>query len=516
MDTNKRVQIIAGTPFILTFAILFIGRLSLLGQGHMDDTDEIPFLLLIKNFNQLTHLDADAWNDQVFLMWSTYIETFIRVPQVFFLQLYSKMIALPIDSTQSLAVISFFNVLISIGISFVFYKILIRLRFTPKISLLGIIILASFINSNLYIRHIISYDSSLLFHLLALYILLKDKPLRKDYIYAGLFTAIGFFDYYGYYMMFFIIWIIGIFQLKEKTIKSIIFFTFYLAFPSFIFLGIFTYIASLSGESYLDFLKMFSTTIYHGSSEEALSYFYIYLKEVEKGWGILALFSSILGCFYLLFHRQSYSPKAHIFFISGVLAYLTYAIYAQFTQGMVFYGRVLHMYFPFFIIPILAIVQKHQRLIPGLSVASLIVFCLTIYELREIAYPRSTLYQLGLLSEKVNAEYVYELQPGIAYDFRVPYFDKNESKLPHIQLSKTNFAPAFQENIILKNFGFFFHYPDSFINSYKPFSPSPKDKSVFNKLHFMSHPAYTFEYCTKGGREFFLEKKIMLEIYQRK
>ncbi|MCO5229671.1 MAG: hypothetical protein M9958_00805 [Chitinophagales bacterium] len=502
--------------FWLIFLGIFIGRLSLLGQGHLDDPDEIPFLELLKQFDKLLQLDADAWNNQVFVMWSTYFETLYRLPQVFVLKWYASWINMPMESTQALASVAFFNLLVVMGISYVFYKILNRLSFDRNLSLLGMLLLASFINSNLYIRHINSYESSFLIHLIALLILLKEKLTWKDYWVAGILSAVAYFDYYGFFMMFLIIWIIGIFRLETKTLKTIALCTVSLSLPAFVLLLFFQGISSLSGHSYIDFTILFSTTIFHGSPEETLKYAYIYLSSVEGMWGYLMFFLCMLGLLYSVFYRKRYSSKAKLFLYSGMTAYLIYGIYAVLTKEMVFYGRVFHMYLPFIVVAVLMIIQRHKVLMIPFFIFAFLNGVFVVKELNDIGYPRSLIYNYGLFeNEPDHYQFVYELKPGIEYNYKKYYFEGNDIDVPKLWMPKTQFQPRIKGDLILQNFGFFFHYPDNFTESYTPFKKPTGYKKVLEKKHFMSHPAYTFEYCTKYGRQFFLDKKFEVTIYKK-
>ena len=42
-----------------------------------------------------------------------------------------------------------------------------------------------------------------------------------------------------------------------------------------------------------------------------------------------------------------------------------------------------------------------------------------------------------------------------------------------------------------------------------------KENIVFRKTHFMSHPAYAFEYCTVAGKIFFVEKQFQIMIIKK-
>ncbi len=500
--------------FTITFSLLLIGRLMLLGQGHLDDTDEIPFLTLLNNYDRLFDFDIDAWNDQVFVMWSTHIETLIRLCQAFFLKIYADIINLPPESTQALVVMGFFNVIVSMLISFVFYRILLRLAFKYEIAILGMLMYAAFVNTNLYIRHVISYDTSLLIHLFALYVLLGNQLKRKHYIFAGILSAIGYFTYYGNFMMYLIVWLIGMYRLPRSMFKYIEYSS-YLVIPSFLLLFILEGISQVSSHSYIDFMFLFSTTIFHGSPDETLKYAYIYMSLVEGLWGYLIFFLCLLGILFAFFYRKSYSESAKFFLFSGISVYLVYGIYAVITGEMVFYGRVFHMYFPFMIVAVLMIIQRYHRLIQVFYILAFVNGIFVVKELNSIGYPRSIIYNYGLFEkESRDYQFVHELKPGIEYNLKKYYFEGNDVEIPNLWLPNPNFTPKIDGDLTLKNFGFYFHYPDSFMESYQEYSASKDEKLVLEKLHFMSYPAYTFEYCTKYGRAFFLDKKLKIGIYQ--
>lgn len=500
--------------FWLIFIGIFVGRFMLLGEGHLDDTDEIPFLELLKQSDKLFQFDVAAWNNQVFVMWSTYFETLYRLPQVFILKWYASWIDMPIESTQALAAVAFFNLIVVMAISYVFYRILLRLSFDKNLSLLGMLLLASFINSNLYIRHINSYESSFLIHLIALFVLLKNKLTWKDYWVVGTLTAIAYYDYYGFFMMFLIIWIIGIYRLEAKSIKNIACCTISLSLPAFVLLFFFQGVSVLSGHSYFDYLFLFSTTIFHGSPEETLTYVYQYLHLVEGNWGLLFLVMTGFGMMFMFFYRKSYSALSKVVLLSGLIAYLVYGLYAVITKEMVFYGRVFHMYYPFMVIAVLMLIQKYKRLVPFVYVIASICFVLSINNLKEIGYPRTIVYQLGLFDEHSDYQFVNEIEPGIEYNYKKLYFEQFKG-FPTYKINLKKGDAKFKGELILKNFSFFYHYPDSFMNKYQELKRPEGYKKRYSRPHFMSHPAYTFEYCTRYGRAFFLDKKFEITIYQK-
>jgi hypothetical protein len=497
---------------ITVLLFLFAGKSMLLGTGHLDDTDENPFILLLDNFDQLLAGNLDAWNYQVLVLWSTYPETAIRLFEAFFLKIYASYLHLPPTHIESLKLMGLFNVFVSLAQVIVFYLILIRLKFDKNTALAGILIYSAFLNTNLYIKHILPYDMSLLLYLISLYIILSEKLSLKKLFIVGVLSSIGFYCYFGNFMFSAILFIVLVFkqfsQPKSLAKHTVIFLT-----PYLLFLLSLELISRQSGKSYIMHTLVFSGTIYHGSPEESLIYLFNYFFVVEKFWGILMIVSLTISFFLVL--KIKIIEQVKIVVSAGAIAYMVYAIYATATGGMVFYGRVIHMYIPFVVIFILYFLQIFNYVVISLSLIAAVNFLLVIKELNSLGYPRSIVYQKNLFDSGENISFYSELRCGITYDYRHPYFfDAGiEHSWPDIYMEVAQ-KKKFEVPHQLINFCFFFHYPDDFIDKYQKFSPPVGYQKIYEKKHFMSHPAYTFEYCTKIGRKFFIEKDLKIQIFR--
>jgi hypothetical protein len=187
---------------ITILVIIFIARLQLLGKGSLEDTDEWSFLHLLMHFDDLLSLNIKSWLNMAFHANSPLFESFFRFFQVFFLKIYANIIGVSTTSSEALVIISVFNVITTIFISFILYKILIRFGFNRIVSIIGIIIFSTLFNSNLYIRHILAYDTALLFNLLGLYVAIKPNINKLNIFLSGVFCSIGYFSYAGYFTFF--------------------------------------------------------------------------------------------------------------------------------------------------------------------------------------------------------------------------------------------------------------------------------------------------------------------------
>lgn len=496
---------------VIVLLILFLGRLTFLGYGHLEDTDEGPYYLILENFKQLRVWNIDSWNSMVFFAWSNYIESFIRFIQTFFLHVYADTRGIPYAVPESLAVIAFFNILFSICIGVAFYKILRVLKYSRGLASLGVLVLGAFFNQNLYIRHILPYDSSFFFHLVSICILLSRPSQYLCVFFAGVLGAIGFFNYYGNFPLYIITYCLILYTILDNwklwLFKSVLF-----ASPLIGFFLFFQYLSVQSGESYWLFLKIFTTTIFHGSPEESLVFIYKYFYEVEGVWGICSLVVSVFGSYVLLkkWMTNKNDPSAILVF-SSIAVYVIYAVYAYATGEFVFYGRVVHLFYPFIVIGIIACIHEYRKMKIPLVLGAVLNFANVVITLNSLGYPRSMIYEFGLYN-KGNYQYQFDLKPAIIYDHQVPLFEKMGENLPKIYLPKFHVRNDYQDSFLLKNFGFFYHYPDTFMKTYKYIPIESNGELLVSRLHFMSFPAYTYEYCTQKGRAFLQDKSIKVSV----
>lgn len=486
----------------LVLLILLISRLSLIGKGCLEDSDELPFIFLLENLTKLISLDIESWLNMVFHAHSSLLETFFRLVQSFFLIQYAKFNDLPITSSNSLIVMTFFNIITTTLISLVFYKILIRLGFNYLFSILGVIILSTFVNTNLYIRHILAYDTALLFNLLGLYVVLKEHLNKRGIIISGFFICIAYFTYVGYFLFIpsVLFLIIIKFPLKIKGIvqKTALFFI-----PFCIFLIIIEFFSYSIGESYINNSILFASTITQGTPKESLVFVFKYFNEVEGIWGILMLILFFTGFLMNFVSKKIYTPLNYLILVF-TFSYILYGLFAYFSNSLVFYGRILHMFYPIIVIGILIFLKEIKILAPIILVFALINFQIILKDLNHIDYPRSLIYEYNLFNINNNLIFKNELENAVVYDSNITNL---------IEVPK-NIKPSDNKTFILKNFCFFYHFPNEFMDTYVPFTKTGNTTLLISKNHFMSHPAYSFEYTSKEGRAFFKEKEFKIEVYE--
>jgi hypothetical protein len=405
-----------------------------------------------------------------------------------------------------LYVVGLYNILISLITLFLFFRILLKLGFTFELSLTGLILLGTLFNYNIYTRHILPYESALMFQLAAFNLLLRPNLTYRAILIAGLLSVIGLTNYLGGFMFIFInggYLIFSYYKNPRLAFKYVILFS----LPFVLLLLFYEVLCRANGMSYIFSLSQYYDTVYtEASLDEGLIYLFLYFYMVEKCWGIAILVLFFVGGFVIL--RRSDTLKMKQVLLLGIVAYVVYGGYVYFIQTMPFHGRILHMYYPFVIMGVLGFVQ-YQKLLRSSYMALCMIllasvnYAFVIHDFNRLGYPRSALYRGHLFEEKNRVGFTYysEIENSLCYEDRADsYIDS---------MGETRLQPG---QYVLVNFCFLNHYPDSFIQNYKPFVKQGTDSVIYENTHFQSHPAYTFEYCTRPARHFFIDKQIKLRV----
>jgi hypothetical protein len=492
----------------MVLLVLFTGRLAISGQGYLEDSDEVDYFCAEDAFDALVAFRFSEFSHQISLTEGKPTETLFKVAQVPIHRLWALVIHEPRHSPSGLWILGFINILVSLSVLLVFYLILLALNIRKEAALLAMAALGVLVNFNLYTRHLLSYDLGLLFPLLSLLILIRsesknEKELQK----AGFISSLGFTSYHGLFMIYPIIgaWLFYSSSKSGIEFKKRIRFIAKGFFPLLVFYEIFFWIGGHS--FFLELLKI-GGSIGQGSFNEGIIYAPLYLSKVE-GWLGIIIFILMLLATILGISQKATLPAQRLLLIS-VMAYLLFSFAVYFLHAFVFYGRIMHLYIPFFVLGAVLFLE-HWNITRSKFIQTLLFLSLgfqyfeNIKSLNSFTYPRKVL-SLFPLSEshiKSNSNFFY-------YEL-----DLSENYITNQRFIKqgTQFSNSIQEPLFFKNTCFFQHHPDRFIETYKPFDSKEK-KIVFEKLHFMSYPAYTFEYCSSYGRTFYLEKQIKIAVYQ--
>lgn len=494
--------------FVFVFAVLLVGRLCIAGAGYLEDQDEFLYIWIHANFPGFIHLAT--WRQCIFRIQGQPPEIAIRLFEYITLLPLSSATGKQMLHPDILYFVGLYNILVSLITLYVFFRILRKLDFSVTVSLTGVLLLGTLFNYNMYTRHILPYENAFLFQLLAFNLLLRDNLRPRTILFAGLLSAIGLTNYMGGFMFIFINGGYLVFA-NYKDLKVALKIALLFVLPFVGLLLFFEVLVRMEGRSYINFLRGYANTVgTEGSYEEGLTYVFLYFKLVEKWWGLLLLLLSVPGM-YMIFSK-SRSAKTKRVMLLGIIAYLAFGGTVFFLHKLVFEGRVLHIYYPFIIIGVLGLIQQ-QKLLPVNRILLPVVFfaclnyCFVIRDFNRIGYPRNAIYKYHLFEEKGKTSFTYydEISPSINYGDRKGFF---------IDSVGNHILPS--GHYVLKNIAFLVTAPDSLLKSYKPRPMAKTDSVVFEELDYESHPAYTMEYCTRTGRQFYLDHQLKIQVIKTK
>jgi len=495
--------------FLIVMICLFIGRLAISGQGYLEDSDEVDYYCSEDAFDALLHFKIIDFSRHISLTEGKPTEALFKTAQVPIHRIWAWAINSPRHSPSGLWILGFINILISLALLCVFYLLQRALNIRKNAATLGVALLGIFINFNLYTRHLLSYDTGLLFPMLSLLVLIRPvADERKKLLLAGFLAALGFTSYHGHFMMYAIIggWLLLLppsqsFNFRSRIITMAMGFV-----PLLIIYEMFFWIGGNS--FFIENLKI-GGTINQGAYTDGFIFAPLYLYQIEGFAGIVLLALFLLSVFFAL-REKSTAPAQKLLFLA-IASYLVYGFAVFALHFFVFYGRIFHLYYPFMVLGVIVLFEKwkvtRNIYFHAVCYALLAIqYFFNIQDMNSFTYPRKVIDSFGLAdynNGRVEKQFFYELRCSENYinNHRFLQYGACPNKLN-------------EGTYEISNTCFFNHYPDFFLNTFNQHHFAD-GKSVYSKLHFMSHPAYTFEYCSAYGREFFREKQFHISIIKK-
>ncbi|OGX83504.1 glycosyltransferase family 39 protein [Hymenobacter glacialis] len=192
------------------------------------------------------------------------------------------------NSPPSLQVPQAFNVLI-MGLNALLLYRIYRRFFSANISLVGIVLYSGLVNTNVYLRHILPYDHSLFFFLLALSGLLAptDAGTTRRHWWSGILAGVSYAVYPGYFLGPLVLLGLSLALSlvpegrEEKPLMRRLKPVVSLLAGLVAVLVTFELLARLSDTSYLASSRYIATTVTQGSFDEGFSFIATYFWEVE-------------------------------------------------------------------------------------------------------------------------------------------------------------------------------------------------------------------------------------------
>lgn len=503
--------------WICLIIVIGIYRFSLTDRGALVFPDELSY---VETFNALHNLfkdDLKGFCKHISSIGAIPGNTTIRMIPAIGQLFLCKLTGVPVFNPYSLKVATAFNVIISLFILIVFYKLSFLLfNKDPKTAFLSMFIYGLVVNNNIYIRHIVPYDISLLCFLSSLYIIVKSSITNyqlKTYIISGILVGFGFAIYQGYYFFPVLIFTLILFNKNlpifsnQKLIGILIFVI--SAVTVLLFYEILAKIGDVS--LFNTYLLLGQKDFSLGDFNEGFIFIFKYLFEVEGVMGILIIAFSLL-CYAKIFLHFSKAKTSHnnyfvlkMLLMISLTGYLIHASLSYFFHSKVFFGRLLHMYYPFLIWAIFIILSdiRNKKLkywmttfTIVISLYSFVIFSIKYYSL---GYPRDILYKKGIKIENVNyTNIIHETPPYVVFASPDPWNAKTGK--PYMD----------NKNYKLVNFCFLIHNMKDLV----PYKQKDNEKLIFSRPHFNTFPAYYYEGHTPQERAWLKERQYKISVYE--
>jgi hypothetical protein len=485
--------------FLVTIIVLLtVIKLNLIGTGFLAFPDEFRYLSTGKALRDLSGLKIGDAINAIFSTEGRPADAILKMIPLaiqFVTASIFNLNYLESNNSYPLFIFNFIIYCLILIVHFKFSKLVLRDSF---LALISVLLFGSLTNSYLYLRHALPYDSSLLMYYLVIYKTIKysedDRLLFKNSFILGFFSFLGYLIYPGYFTLYIIdLFLFFFINLTKKNIFKKVVHSSYYIFGSIFCLIAFEAMSRLGGVSYIwDALKL-SVSITQGSFEESFTFIIKYLFEVEFVTGIILILSSTLFCFFLIYQIRKKTFKQHsliiLLGIAVIGVFLAYASAGYFLHKMVFYGRLLHQYFPFICIfslfslnELIKINRKKQLILVILSIIFVLNFGVNFIQYYSFSYPRDIFWELSKTYNLKEIENVCE-------------YDDNWSAMP----SEKEFrnigihtkTDSQYHNILMLNCSNI--SPINDLTKYHPFYPKDDYIIVESKPHFINCKAYQYE-----------------------
>lgn len=501
--------------------ILAIYRLTLVDRGAFAFYDETRYQSALQAVQKILQCDFAGFCFEVSNTDGRPGDVISRLLPAFIQYAVFKASGLPLENPNSLLIPVFCNVFISLLISFLFYKISILL-FKGKefVSLVGTVLFSLLVTNNLYIRHILPYDTSLCIALFILYYLLKELSKSNGFLHSRSVELIGFLVglqytvYPGHYFFVALFGLLVFFLDKEdftslNKLKKLLRY----GLAAFLVLLFFQALSMVGNNSFYAGSTRISQTITQGSFEEGFAFLGKYLLEVERPMGYILLVTTmsfiVVSVFYFYKNGFSYlrtDGKLNLILLCTLAGYLFHGSLSTLFHKMVFHGRLIHIYFPFIIWASMALIEMlrnsmHKKSIYyGLLVVSIISFAMFNAQYHSLAYPRDVLYKNGVnIYTSVYPEHFIVETPMV-----FPYY----SPPPTDTVTLEPYTKGKFYTIV--NSCFFYPVYDE----YTPYQPRANERLIVEGEHFLGFLAYSYEGHNIHDRNLLQERKYKVKIYE--
>ncbi|MBX0288993.1 hypothetical protein K3G63_01000 [Hymenobacter sp. HSC-4F20] len=410
---------------------------------------------------------------------------------------------LPVTSPDSLLLPQLMNWLVLL-LNMVLLWRLAR-RWLPTSGAATVLLVYSALGStNLYVRHLLPYDTALGVTLLALVLLSGPGALQRgpghNGLWAGALGLLAFGIYPGYYMAPLLPATLLALTTSRGQWRNAAVGLGAGAVGVILPLELLTRYGHIS---YLRTLQHLSATVTQGEFAESFSFVPRYLWEVEGASGILLLLGLLPGVVALLTRHAA--PVARVVALIPVAAWLLHASLGYFAHHLVFYGRLVHFFLPFLALytgTALHLLRPRWLYLTATAVVgsvALIGLLRFAPAYLALAYPRDVLAAHPATST-APLRYLNEGGLNATLNYRVP---------PRQPATSTT-APS--DALVLLNCTFL--YPLLRAGCH-PISPPAGYRLTFDGPHFLTLPAYGFEGFTPPMRTRLRQCRFRCRVYEK-
>jgi hypothetical protein len=403
-------------------------RLTLIGRGHFYWSDErcyLPAISLVEAVGRGERREAIA---QLFeapgrVPPARPVFVLVSVVPVLLQKAVGRLFGVNPDVPAYFHAASVFNVLVSLGITGCVYVLGRRWTDSWPYGSLAALLYSLTAGANVWIRHLVPYQESLLFFLGAIGLITKC-PARAPgnrgaaWVIAGLLAALSYACYPGHYAA---VWITGAVVLRTGKRRWIALPVYALAATTV--LAILEGLSRLVDRSYLSDLTNLAGSVTMGDPKEGFVFAWRYLRHAE---GLLGL-GLAAGCVAFLIqsalrhrpsainnpcsmpaghqNRQLAQSTARWALAAALVWYLVHASLGVFFGSMIFYGRLLMPVMPLLVLAAVAFVARlpwatvRRLAVLGLLAAAAVSFTRFAVGYHSVVYPaeflQDTMTKLG-------------------------------------------------------------------------------------------------------------------------
>lgn len=505
---------------ILLLIVMGLYRFMLIDRGALAFPDERRHLVTAKAVERLIHKDIKGFCAAISNTDARPGDATIRIIPVIGQGILYALYGIDPQNPDSLRVSTLFNVIISVFVLLIFYKVsLLLFNGNYTAAVISTIVYSFLANSNIYVRHLLPADNALVCFLFAIFYALKNlnKSLQqtriKKYVIIGLLSGFGFSVYPAYYFFPALIFVIVIFKSNGALLSrsNLIRYLAFL-FSALSVLIFYEIVAKIGETSYLVSGVELAKGIYQGSFEEGFTFLAKYMAEAENVAGIFILAGTII---YLVKEavgilknksKSFYSEDLRLLIFIMLIVFILQASVSAIFHKITFCGRYARPYFLFLVWATVSLISKINKakirnvifgVLLSLSLYSFLMFSFAYFP---IAYPRDILYKHGIM--------ICDIEPLNVINETEPFYIIQSP--PPLDV-KTNAPYRKTQHFRLINFCYFYPIKEEF----QPYRPGKNENLIYRGRHFLCFPAYGYEGFSIRERQLLKDRNYQISIYER-